>query len=103
MGLHNAAIGGHTVLVDWLLGQPGLTLDDRDNEESTPLLLSVRWGHLALVQGLLARGASLAAKDQWGRNALHNAAVGGDAVVMEWLLDQPGLALEDRTNEEFTP
>ena len=101
--LLHAVVGGHTLLVDWLLDQPGLTLEDRSNDGMTPLLVAAECGHLDVVQHLLQRGASLAAKDQWGRNALLNAVVGGNALMVDWLLEQPGVTLEYASNDGLTP
>lgn len=37
----------------------------------TPLMLSVLSGHTDCVYSLLNKGASVEAKDKWGRTALH--------------------------------
>lgn len=37
----------------------------------TPLMLAVLGGHTDCVHSLLNKGASVEAKDKWGRTALH--------------------------------
>uniref|UniRef100_A0A671ULL1 Ankyrin repeat domain 28 n=1 Tax=Sparus aurata TaxID=8175 RepID=A0A671ULL1_SPAAU len=52
----------------------------------TPLMLSVLSGHTDCVYSLLNKGASVEAKDKWGRTALHRGAVTGHEECVEALL-----------------
>ena len=98
-----AAYNRHWIFLDWLLTQPGFTLEHRDGQGMTPLLVAAWCGQLTLVQGLLNRGASLKAKNQWGRNALLLATYSGHASVVEWLLGLPEFNLEDMDDSDMTP
>merc|ERR1711893_458562 len=56
--LHWAASGGHSDIVDHLLGL-GVPVDDNDETAWTPLLIAASAGHLVIVERLLTAGAQV--------------------------------------------
>uniref|UniRef100_A0A8C9SQD7 Ankyrin repeat domain 28 n=1 Tax=Scleropages formosus TaxID=113540 RepID=A0A8C9SQD7_SCLFO len=71
--IHAAAINGHSECLRLLIGNTDLqtAVDIQDGNGQTPLMLSVLSGHTDCVYSLLNKGASVEAKDKWGRTALH--------------------------------
>ncbi|KAF6261709.1 ankyrin repeat-containing domain protein [Scenedesmus sp. NREL 46B-D3] len=88
--LHMAARFGHRAVIDVLaveLEMPAAALA-ADNEGRTPLMLacSLPTGGEAVVRFLLGLGANPAAVDAAGNNALHHAAVSGNAALAKMLV-----------------
>ena len=75
--LHKAAFWGHDHIVPWLLDDLNLDVDARDAEDDTPLHDAARFGHVAVVKALLARGASTGLKNAAGQTAKDVAAENG--------------------------
>ncbi|KAK3233556.1 hypothetical protein CYMTET_56151 [Cymbomonas tetramitiformis] len=67
---------------DTILG----VLEDKWQEQQTPLFLAAQNGHVEAVQGLLHGGASCASADQEGCTALHLVALHGHVEVLHVLL-----------------
>ncbi|KFY08735.1 hypothetical protein V492_05960 [Pseudogymnoascus sp. VKM F-4246] len=68
----------------------------------TVLHLAASYGHEAIVQLLLEKGADVEAKDRDGQTALHLAAEGGHKVVVQLLLEK-GADAEAKNNRWYTP
>ena len=83
----------------------GKTLDAQDRNRWTPLMLASMNGHEDNVCALLARGARQELQSSDGRTAMHKAAWGGHAGIVELLCAGPGAAtaLAQRDNYGRTP
>jgi hypothetical protein len=66
--LLDAAAQGHTARVQDLVAK-GASLETRDKNGRTPLMLAAQHGHAATVGFLLGKGANAAARDQTGATA----------------------------------
>lgn len=75
--LHEAALAGHTAILDALLAA-GANLEARDALGRTPLLEAAAGGRAAVIEHLLRHKPDLAAVDADGRNALLLAAMATD-------------------------
>ena len=86
--LHDAALAGHTAILDALLAA-GANLEARDALGRTPLLEAAASGRAAVVEHLLRHSPDLAAVDGEGRNALVLAAMAADVppLLVRRLLD----------------
>ena len=75
--LMRAARAGHADTVKSLLNSPGVNVDARDENGSTPLIEAARNGHDGVVEALLIARADVKAKDKQGKTALMYASEGG--------------------------
>jgi len=66
----------------------GASLEARDRLGARPLRHAARFGHLDMVDLLLARGAPIDARNLAGTTALHFAAEGGHAAVAQRLIER---------------
>ena len=71
-----------------LLLDHGAKLEHKNDDGSTALHLTCRFGSAAMVQLLLDHGANVERKDKEGRTALHWACRLGSAVIVQLLLDR---------------
>ena len=80
------AFEGH-VEVCQLLIQSGLSVNDLDDEERSPLICAAQEGHLDVVNFLIMNGARIDHMAVMsGQNALRVAALEGQAQTVEYLL-----------------
>lgn len=70
--LHYAAYRGHAAIVQ-LLVEGGATLDKKDSQDTTPLMLAVEERNYETVAYLYKQGASLREIDDYRRNVLDRA------------------------------
>jgi ankyrin repeat protein len=75
--LLRASRTGHADTVKSLLNSPGVNVNARDENESTPLIEAARNGHDEVVEALLIARADVRAKDKQGKTALMYASEGG--------------------------
>jgi ankyrin repeat protein len=105
--LKMAASNGHSGVIELLCAAPGLQVDATDDGSGyTPLIgASFFLGREGAVRTLLAAGARQELQDRNGRTAMHVAAMGGHAGIVELLCAAPGaaLALALRDSEGHTP
>jgi len=71
--LHQAAASGRKDEVSAFLDSSESTINTRDAEGNTPLILACRFGQLETALLLLDRGANAAARNDFGENVLHYA------------------------------
>ncbi|KAK6356022.1 hypothetical protein TWF718_000395 [Orbilia javanica] len=92
-GMHLAAYFGLREYVDQLLHK-GASHLTRDTYGKTPLSYAAQWGHAAVVELLLSKGADWEVKNSYyGQTPLVQAAARGHAAVVELLLNK-GAGLE---------
>lgn len=82
--MHRAAATGNVSHVESLL-DAGASVNDKDVEGRTPLMVAAANGHAALCQTLMLLGGSAAERDKQGRTALMHAAENGHAGVIDAL------------------
>lgn len=75
--LHKAAFWGHHALCEMLLGELGLNPNVADSMGDTPLHDAARFGHVKVVQRLVAHGADRAARNTAGLTPLDVAVASG--------------------------
>jgi len=85
-----------------LLSENPALLEQRDENNLTPLILAAANGQAAVVRLLLERGADIAAGDTEGSNALHNAAATGQLEIVRILLEN-GSNINEQDNFGMTP
>lgn len=75
--LHKAAFWGHHALCEMLLGELGLSPNVADSMGDTPLHDAARFGHVKVVQRLVAHGADRSVRNTAGQTALDVALASG--------------------------
>lgn len=68
--LHWAAYAASEKVAEYLLAQPDIQIDLRDQSGQTPLHLSTTYGNIKIVKKLLVAGADRSLKDHKGQTAL---------------------------------
>jgi cytohesin len=101
--LHWAADRGFASVVELLCAAPGARVDAVDSKGRTPLILASLEGPEGAVRALLARGARQELRGGDGRTALHNAAFGGYARVVELLCAAPGAPVDAQDSDGWSP
>lgn len=71
---HGAGAGPATNSVGTVLERAGTSIESRDHDAATPLMLAASGGHVECIRLLVGAGASLTATDEVGLTALHYAA-----------------------------
>lgn len=83
--LHWAAVGGHLLIVQYLL-EKGSPVDPEDDFQSTPLILAASSGRTEVVTLLISKGANINAKNQEGHSSLQLASSKGWKEIVEILV-----------------
>ncbi|KAL9009038.1 MAG: hypothetical protein Q9173_005897 [Seirophora scorigena] len=78
-------------------------LEKADNEGMTPLMYAARRGELLIATKLICCGASTQIKDEFGRTALHHAAMRVTEPEMITLLTKEGALIDAKTEHMRTP
>ena len=99
--LHCAAKGGDTDIIS-LIHTHLPNIESKTGEGYTPLMVAALAGKLHSVKWFLEKGAIVACEDKTGRNALHQAAQGGDTDVIS-LIHTHLPNIESKTGEGHTP
>ncbi|GFO29474.1 ankyrin-1 [Plakobranchus ocellatus] len=69
--LHLAAYHGHLDIVTFLIDEAGVAVNGLNAKKDSALLWAARWGHVAVVRELLARGARPGLENDKGSTALY--------------------------------
>ena len=80
----------------------GASVDPRNKNETTPLIVATQYGHLEIVKILSNRGADLDAKKKGDWRALHFAALKGHTEIVEFLLEN-GAEINAKDKNNLTP
>ena len=83
-----SAVDGNCIAVATELLDYGASVDARDRFGARPLSHAARFGHLQMVDLLLARGAPINARNLAGATALFFAAEGGHTLVAQRLIER---------------
>ena len=79
--LHSAAKDGDVTKIESLLSL-GFSIDSRDAQGATPLMVAAGHDKLQAVEYLLEKGADPSLKSNDGWNSLHCASQGGNPVII---------------------
>lgn len=70
---------------------------------SNPLIIAAQCGHIECIQELLRLGASINLTDSLEKTAMHYASIFGHELIIDFLLQQPGIDIEMGDRERKTP
>jgi 26S proteasome non-ATPase regulatory subunit 10 len=101
--LHTAASMGESETCGLLLAVHAEGANARTPGGQTPGHYAASKGHVDVLRKLASAGGDLAASDNVGSTLLHRAAAQGRVGVIDYLVDQPGVALEARNGRGQTP
>ena len=94
-----AAVNGHEEVAMWLLEQLDIDVMHREKDGTHVLDAAAQSGSLEIVKAVLdVQPSLLNAPGFEDRTALISAAMNGHESVVSWLLEQPGISLEQRDN-----
>lgn len=99
--IHFAAIRGNHLTTEILL-KYGAGINDRDEDEKTPLHYASFRPNLEYVRRLIEKGADVNAKDKYGRTPLHVSSLSGNLEVTK-LLVESGAQLQQRDIWDMSP
>ncbi|KAJ1609950.1 ankyrin repeat-containing protein [Cryptosporidium canis] len=99
--IHFAAIRGNHLITEILL-RYGADINDRDEDEKTPLHYASFRPNSEYVRWLIERGADVNAKDKYGRTPLHISALSGNLEVTRILVGS-GSHLQSRDVWDMSP
>jgi hypothetical protein len=74
-----------------------------DVDEWTPILYSLRFGHLDLVEKLFSKGGDPSVLTREGENALNIAVAGGNLPCIRWALANTSIDINSRCKKGRTP
>ncbi len=101
--LHTAASMGESETCGLLLAVHAEGANARTPGGQTPGHYAASKGHVDVLRKLASAGGDLAASDNVGSTLLHRAAAQGRVGVIDYLVDQPRVALEARDGRGQTP
>ncbi|OAQ58099.1 ankyrin repeat domain-containing protein [Pochonia chlamydosporia 170] len=93
----------HTLLIDFLLREPGIKVNCTDHNGQSALILAVIQGNSRVVERLLSKGVDANHKDKWGQSALTWAVILNIQEVLEPLLDDSRVDLNTQNTSGMTP
>jgi ankyrin repeat protein len=97
-----AAVYGHTNVVAYLLGRPGINLNAKTGP-LTALNIACQTGHLNVVKLLVAAGATLDPQSSDEVGALGSAAFNGQLQVVKYLVEEAGADKNRADSNGSTP
>ncbi len=101
--IHKGAMNGNREKVFTLLREDPDLIDERDEEDNTPLHTACLFGHIEVVRILLKNNADVnAVSSETGKAPLHMAASNGDLQIARMLVDR-GAEINIEDNEGVSP
>jgi ankyrin repeat protein len=97
-----AAVGNDTVLTT-LLRKSRASVNEKNDDGLTPLMLAVRSKNLQCVKSLVSAGASLGVKDPQDKTLVHFAAQSGSLEIMQYLVNEKSLDVNATDKDGITP
>lgn len=97
-----AAEAGNLAELTRLMDEHGLQVDEQGDDGDTALHLACLYGHLAIVQECVRRGANVMACDEDGSTPLHDASAGGYYDIAKLLLER-GAQVDVADSDGDTP
>ncbi len=101
--IHDAVRSGDLVKVKTLLKTHSEWLNSPDQNQKTPLLLSLESGHAAIARYLIDQGADINLKDKDKNSPIHNAAYLGNLEIVDLLLKKGAASLNEGNYRGQTP
>ena len=98
--LHCASQGDNSYIIELMLSHVP-SIDSRNNEGVTALMIAAAQGNLQAVQCLLEKGADPSLQDNDGWNLLHHASLGGHPVIIKLMLSHVP-SIDSRNNKGVT-
>ena len=98
-----AVQSGHEEVVKLLLAVPGIGVDMQKDDGGTALFMAAEDNHLGIVKQLVRRGADVNLGLHTGETPLGSAAQHGHLEVVRFLLQAPGIRVEQANVDGMTP
>ena len=98
-----AVVERRTLIIDFLLREPGLEINRTDIDGRTALILAVISGNFYIVERLLSKGINANLRDKWGQTALAYAVIQNIPEVLEPLLSDARVDLNTQNNFGTAP
>ena len=99
--LHVACVEGDMSQLNARLDDDGMSIDERDNNQMTPLMAAAAFGQVDVMKLLLSRAANPHLVQDKGWSALHFASTNENAAATKILLDA-GVDIDGETNDGGT-
>ncbi len=94
---------GHEKVVKLLLAAPGIGIDMQKDDGATPLFIAAQGSCLGIVEQLVRRGADINLALHTGETPLGTAARRGNLEVVRFLLQVPGIQVEQANKNGTAP
>eukprot|EP01130_Rhizamoeba_saxonica_P014344 TRINITY_DN6260_c0_g1_i1.p1 TRINITY_DN6260_c0_g1~~TRINITY_DN6260_c0_g1_i1.p1 ORF type:complete len:1214 (-),score=247.54 TRINITY_DN6260_c0_g1_i1:28-3669(-) len=101
--LHLAAMRGNLECIKALVDSSEVSLNRKDKNHNTALLLAARNGHLEVVSYLVHMGCKVYISDYQNNNVLHLASAYGWNHVLRFLLENTDIDINDINKQGITP
>ncbi|XP_048242829.1 ankyrin repeat domain-containing protein 17-like [Haliotis rufescens] len=101
--LHVTCTGGYVTMVKCLLLMNIVDINSRGANERTATMMAVLKGHSAVFELLVSEGSDLSPVSSNNNNILHEACVGGDVSIVNYIISKGVVAINSRGKYDRTP
>ncbi|XP_046577420.1 ankyrin-1-like [Haliotis rubra] len=101
--LHLSCEGGNMDIVKYVFKLNVVDINARADEGQTPALIAADFGHSAVLEYIVKRGADLSVVDEDGYNVLHVACEGGDLDTVKYVLNLNVVDINSKGIDGYTP
>ncbi|XP_046330940.2 ankyrin repeat domain-containing protein 17-like [Haliotis rufescens] len=101
--LHVTCTGGDVTMVKCLLLMNIVDINSRGANERTATMMAVLKGHSAVFELLVSEGSDLSPVSSNNNNILHEACVGGDVSIVNYIISKGVVAINSRGKYDRTP